>query len=51
MEVNTLGTNPLLADTDGNGFSDAEEFKCGSDPTDASSRCRRGLPWLMLLLD
>lgn len=38
-------------DTDGDGFTDAEEVICGSDPADFSSRCSRGLPWLMLILD
>jgi predicted outer membrane repeat protein len=63
VEVNILGTDPTLTDTDGNGTSDidedsdgdgftnAEELECGSDPGDQSSRCKRGLPWLMLLLD
>ena len=63
MEVNILGTKPTMADTDsngtpdgdedndGDGFTNAEEVQCGSDPADSSSRCTRGLPWLMLLLD
>ena len=63
MEVSILGTDPLLADSDGNGtldgdedsdgdgFTNAEELKCESDPADASSRCFKGLPFLMLLLD
>ena len=38
-------------DTDGDGFTDAEEIQCESDPADANSRCKRALPWLMLLLD
>jgi len=62
-EVNILGTNPLLADTDGNGIWDgdedndgdglinAEEIRCNSDPADPSSKCFKGLPFLMLLLD
>jgi len=63
IEVFILGTNPLLADTDGNGiqdgdedsdadgFTNAEEIQCGSDPLDSSSKCFKGLPFLMLLLD
>ena len=55
LEVEILGTNPALADgyidNDGDGFSNAEEIQCGSDPVNPSSRCSRGLPWLMLLLD
>ena len=63
VEVNILGTDPALADSDGNGtpdgdedsdgdgFTNAEELQCESDPADASSRCFKGLPWLMLLLD
>ena len=38
-------------DTDGDGFTDAEEVICGSDPADSGSNCSRGMPWLMLLLD
>jgi len=61
--VNILGTNPTLADSDsngtpdgdedidGDGFTNGEELTCESDPADPSSRCRRGLPFLMLLLD
>lgn len=63
IEVNILGTNPALADTDGNGTLDGdedfdldgltnvEEIQCGSDPSDSNSKCRRFLPFLMLLLD
>ena len=63
LEVNALGTNPALADTDNDGTSDAdedtdgdrftnlEELECGSDPADKRSRCAVALPWLMLLLD
>ena len=63
LEVNILDTDPLQSDTDGNGtpdgdedidgdgFTNAEESICESDPVDPSSRCHRGLPWLMLLLD
>jgi hypothetical protein len=51
VEVILFGTNPSLADTDGNGFTDAEEIQCDSDPVDPNSRCNRLLPFLMLLLD
>lgn len=63
VEVNILETNPLAVDTDGNGtpdneedydgdgFSNLQEVQCESDPADSSSRCSRGLPWLLLLLD
>jgi hypothetical protein len=63
LEVNILGTNPLLADTDGNGtpdgdedndgdgFTNGEEAQCGSDPGEPSSRCTIALPGLILLLD
>jgi len=55
LEVNTLGTNPLFADddidNDGDGFTNAEEVLCDSNPVDSSSRCGRALPFLMLLLD
>lgn len=63
VEINILGTNPLLADTDGNGtldgdedfdldgYTNAEELQCESDPADPGSRCFKGLPFLMLLLD
>ncbi|DAC38377.1 MAG TPA: hypothetical protein HA286_00095, partial [Candidatus Poseidoniaceae archaeon] len=30
------GTNPLVVDTDADGWDDAEELICGHDPTDAS---------------
>jgi subtilisin family serine protease len=51
VEVLLIGTDPALADSDGNGLSDGEEVQCGSDPLDPNSRCARGLPWLMLLLE
>ena len=63
VEVNILSTDPALTDTDGNGtpdidedsdgdgFTNAEEVQCDSDPGNPSSKCRRGLPWLMLLLE
>ena len=42
------GTNPLLADTDGDGYSDLVEVNLNSDPLDANSIPRKGLPiWLI----
>ncbi|HLF01500.1 MAG TPA: hypothetical protein VI547_05960, partial [Anaerolineales bacterium] len=38
------GTNPLLKDSDGDGFDDATEIASGSDPTDADSRPRVNSP-------
>ncbi len=37
-------------DTDGDGFTDAQEAECDGDPLDPYSSCVKGLPWLMLLL-
>ena len=63
LEVDVLGTDPNLIDSDSDGtpdgdedsdsdgFSNSQELQCESDPADSSSRCSRGLPWLMLLLD
>lgn len=33
------GTNPDLADTDGDGQDDCAELACKSSPTDAGNRC------------
>jgi hypothetical protein len=38
-------------DSDGDGFTNIEEILCGSDLADSHSRCTKGLPWLMLLLE
>jgi hypothetical protein len=63
MEVNILGTNPIWndtdyngisdgdEDTDGDGFTNVEEIKCGSYPADPNSKCPNGLPWLIILLE
>ena len=63
VEVEILDTNPLLIDSNSNGISDgdedfdfdgftnAEEVQCNSDPADATSRCKKALPWLLLLLN
>jgi hypothetical protein len=62
IEITLLYTSPSLADTDGNGildgnedkdgdgFSNAEEIKSGTDPTDPGSYPVRAMPWLPLLL-
>jgi hypothetical protein len=34
-----LGTDPTLADSDGDGDDDCKELDCGSDPIDGSERC------------
>jgi hypothetical protein len=36
-EINVHGTNPLLADSDGDGFTDPVEIAAGSDPVDAGN--------------
>ncbi len=63
FEIYSTLTNPLLADSnsngildgdedsDGDGFTNAEEFACNSNPGDSGSRCIKFLPFLMLLLD
>ena len=38
-------------DTDGDGFTNVEEIKCGSYPADPNSKCPKGLPWLIILLE
>jgi hypothetical protein len=38
------GTDPLLADTDGDGFDDGDEIVFGSDPTDPLSFPASGVP-------
>ena len=37
VDANDTGTDPTLADTDGDGFDDAEEVAEGSDPTNPAS--------------
>jgi hypothetical protein len=37
-EVNVRHTNPLIADTDGDGYNDVAEVALGTDPNDPSSR-------------
>jgi hypothetical protein len=50
IEILLHGTNWRSADTDSDGIDDGIEVSCGSDPTDAHSRCSYGLPWILLLL-
>jgi hypothetical protein len=37
VDANDAGTNPALADTDGDGFDDGDEIVFGTDPTDPLS--------------
>lgn len=41
---NDTGSDPLVADTDGDGWSDGEEVAAGSDPNDAQSQPALSLP-------
>jgi hypothetical protein len=47
VDANDTGTNPALADTDGDGFDDGQEVALGSDPTNAGST--PGVPSLGIL--
>jgi len=44
VDVNDTGTNPALADTDGDGFDDGEEVAAGSDPNDPLSTPLSSIP-------
>ena len=46
-----LETDPTNPDTDGDGVLDGNEVNCASNPLDPESKCNRGMPWLMLLLE
>ena len=43
-------TNPLKKDSDGDGYSDGEEVKKGTDPLNPSSHPRSSLIWMYLLI-
>jgi len=43
LEVSTLGTNPNLADSDGDGYSDIIELANGTLPTNSTNRPLRGV--------
>jgi hypothetical protein len=48
------GLNPLvndaLGDKDGDGHTNLQEYRLGTNPTDPASKPRPGLPWLPLLV-
>ena len=48
LSPTNTGSDPLLVDTDGDGFDDASEVSWGSDPTDSSSNAATlpGLTWV-----
>lgn len=39
MEEDEFGTDPTLADSDGDGFDDGDELDCGSNPLDLDEQC------------
>jgi len=57
LQEGALGTNPLVADTDGDGFDDGVEVAAGTDPTDPDAFPAGGEPvptadlpgWLLLV--
>jgi hypothetical protein len=44
IDENDTGTNPLVADTDGDGFDDGVEVQFGTDPTDPNDRPLMDVP-------
>lgn len=50
-EEYALGTDPSNPDTNADGVLDGNEVHCESNPLDPESKCNRGMPWLLLLLE
>ena len=51
-DFNPLNASDASADPDGDGYTNLEEYKAGTDPHDPESFPRaRFMPWLPLLLD
>jgi hypothetical protein len=46
VDANDTGTNPTLADTDGDGFNDGDEVAAGSDPNNSGSTPGSPVPLL-----
>ncbi len=45
MQEYNLGTNPGVKDSDGDGYSDKEEFDAGTNPNDINDIPRRSKAW------
>ena len=45
LRIRPDGTNPLLADSDGDDYLDGEEVESGADPLDANNSPSEGLNW------
>ena len=50
----TYGLNPnandASSDKDNDGYSNLQEYRAGTDPTDPSSKPSKAMPWVPLLL-